>query len=93
MKIKEFTESMISAYLEHGGEVGPDITLHLFQFIENNKDLLNEYNAFKSHYSVVNPRMGQAVKQYFDLENDKTIIVGDKCSLLTSYTRFQKKKV
>ena len=92
MNIKEFTESAIAAYLEHGGEVSPDVTLHLFQFIENNKDLLNEYNALKSHYKEVNPMMGQTIRAYFDLWNDKTIIVGDKCSLLTSYTRFHKKK-
>lgn len=91
MNIKEFTESMIAAYLESGREVNPDITLHIFQFIESNKDLLNEYNAIKSHYQKVNPMMGQTIKKHFDFENDKTIIVGDKCSLLTSYTRFHKK--
>ncbi len=91
MNIKEFTESAIAAYLESGGEVNPDITLHLFQFIENNKDLFDEYNALKSHYKEVNPMMGQTIRAYFDLRNDKTIVVGDKCGLLTSYTRFRKK--
>ena len=88
MNIKEFTESAIAAYLEGGGEVNPDITLHLFQFIENNQNLLDEYNALKSHYKEVNPMMGQTIRAYFDLRNDKTIVVGDKCGLLTSYTRF-----
>ena len=91
MNIKEFTESIITAYLERGGEVNPDITLHLFQFIESNNELLSEYNALKSHYKEVNPMMGQTIRAHFDLRNDKTIIVGEKCSLLTSYTRFHKK--
>lgn len=91
MNIKEFTESAIAAYLKSGGEVNQDITLHLFQFIENNKHLLNEYNVLKSHYKEVNPMMGQTIRAYFDLRNDKTIAVGEKCGLLTSYTRFHKK--
>ena len=91
MNIKEFTKSLITAYLENGGNVNPDITLHLFQFIEQNRDLLSEYNALKSHYKEVNPMMGQTIRQYFDFRNEKTIVVGDKCSLLTSYTRFHKK--
>ena len=41
--VKEFTESAIAAYLECGGEVNPDVTLHLFQFIESDKELLREY--------------------------------------------------
>lgn len=91
MNIKDFTESVISTYLEKGGEVNPDITLHLFQFIENDKVLLSEYNALKGHYKEVNPMMGQTIRAHFDLRNDKTIVVGDKCSLLTSYTRFRDK--
>ena len=91
MNIKDFTESIITAYLEKGGEMNPDITLHLFQFIENNKELLSEYNALKSHYKEVNPMMGQTIRAHFDLRNDKTIVVGDECSILTSYTRFYKK--
>ena len=91
MNIKEFTKSIITAYLEKGGNVNPDITLHIFQYIEQNKDLLSEYNALKSHYKEVNPMMGQTIRQYFDFRNEKTIVVGYKCSLLTSYTRFHKK--
>jgi len=91
MNIKDFTESAITAYLESGGEVNPDITLHLFQFIQSNKDLLGEYNALKSHYKEINPRIGQTVREYFDLRNDKKISVSGKCILLTSYTRFHKK--
>ena len=91
MNIKEFTESVITDYLENGGEVNPDITLHIFQFIENNKELLSEYNALKSHYKEVNPMIGQTIRAHFDFRNDKTIVVGDECSLLTSYTRFHKK--
>ena len=91
MNIKEFTESIIAVYLENGGEVTPDITLSLFQFIENNEELLREYNALKSHYKEVNPRMGQTIRAYFDLRNDKKIIVGRECDLLTSYTRFHMK--
>lgn len=90
MNIKEFTESVITAYLEKGGEVCPDITLHLFQFIENDKALLSEYNALKNHYKEVNPMIGQTIRAHFDLRNDKTIVVGEKCVLLTSYTRFHK---
>ena len=91
MNIKEFTESAIAAYLESGGEANPDVTLHIFQFIENDKEMLREYEALKSHYKEVNPMMGQTIRAYFDLSNDMTIIVGEKCSLLTSYTRFHKK--
>lgn len=90
MNIKEFTKSTIAAYLESGGEVNPDITLHIFQFIENNKDILSEYNALKSHYKEVNPMIGQTIREHFDLRNDKKIVICDKCSLLTSYTRFHK---
>ena len=91
MNIKEFTESIIEAYLKSGREVNQDITLHLFKFIESNKSLRDEYNALKSHYKEVNPKMGQTIKEYFDFRNDKKINVGEECSLLTSYTRFQKK--
>ncbi|MBQ8064492.1 MAG: hypothetical protein IJ200_02420 [Prevotella sp.] len=91
MNIKEFTESAIAAYLKSGGKVNPDVTLHLFQFIESDEELLREYNALKSHYKEVNPRIGQTVREYFDLRNDKKISVSGKCILLTSYTRFHKK--
>jgi hypothetical protein len=91
MNIKEFTESIIAAYLDNGGDVNPDITLCIFQFIEKNKELLSEYNALKSHYKEVNPMIGQTIKEHFGFRNDKKIAVGDKCSLLTSYTRFHQK--
>ncbi|MBR2234763.1 MAG: hypothetical protein IJ892_06875 [Prevotella sp.] len=91
MNIKEFTESVIAVYLERGGEVNPDITLRLFQFIENDKELLSEYHALKGHYKEVNPRMGQTIRAYFDFRNDKKVTVGSECGLLTSYTRFHKK--
>ena len=91
MNIKEFTESAIAAYLKSGGMVNPDVTLHLFQFIESDEELLREYNALKSHYKEVNPMMGQTIRAYFDLRNEKAISVGEKCGLLTSYTRFHEK--
>ena len=78
MNIKEFTESVITAYLEKGGEVCPDITLHLFQFIENDKSLLSEYNALKSHYEEVNPMMGQTLfdddEEFEYIRSKKTIV-------------------
>ena len=91
MNIKEFTESIIEAYLECGGKVEPDITLHLFQFIENSKEWLDEYNTLKNHYKEVNPMIGQTVRQHFDLRNNKKVTVNGECSLLTSYTRFYQK--
>lgn len=91
MNIKEFTESVIAAYLEGGGEVNQDITLQIFQFIEGNNALLSEYNALKSHYKEVNPRMGQTIREHFDFRNDRKISAIGKCGLLTSYTRFHKK--
>lgn len=36
MNIKEFTESAIAIYQEKGGKAHPDITLDIFQLIENN---------------------------------------------------------
>ena len=37
MNIREFTETAIAQYLEKGGKVHPDITLDIFQLIENNE--------------------------------------------------------
>ena len=55
MNIKEFTELVITKYLEKGGTVHPDITLEIFQLIENNENLLNDYQSLANHYKEVNP--------------------------------------
>lgn len=88
MNIKEYTESVIAHYLQNGGTVHPDITLDIFQMIENNQALLNEYKAICDSYKVVNPTIGKSIRQYFDLRNDKTIDVNGRCSLITTYMRF-----
>ncbi len=91
MTIKEFTESAITAYLENGGTVNPNITLDVFQLIENNEGLLHDYMALKNHYKEVNPTIGKTIRQYFDLRNDKMIPVAGQCNLIKSYMRFHKK--
>lgn len=91
MTIKEFTESAISVYLEHGGTVHPDITLEVFQLIESNKSLLDDYNALSKSYKEVNPTIGKSIRQHFDLRNDRTIDVDGRCQLIKVYMRFHKR--
>ncbi len=91
MNIKEFTESAIALYIEKGGTVHPDITLDIFQLIENNDNLLSDYRALAKQYKEVNPTMGKTIRQHFDLRNDKVILVSGQCSLLKNYTRFRKR--
>lgn len=50
MNIKEFTESAIAIYQEKGGTAHPDITLDIFQLIENNESLLSDYQSLAKHY-------------------------------------------
>ena len=91
MNIKEFTESAIAVYLENGGYVHPDISLDIFRFIENDESLLNDYKALAKHYKEVNPTIGKTIREYFDLRNDKPILVGGQCKLIKNYMRFHKK--
>ena len=91
MNIKEFTELAITKYLEKGGTVHPDITLEIFQLIENNESLLNDYQSLTKHYKEVNPTIGKTIREYFDLRNDKTILVAGQCKLIKNYMRFHKK--
>ncbi len=91
MNIKEFTESAIAVYLEKGGTVYPDITLDIFQLIENNESLLNDYQSLTKHYKEVNPTIGKTIREHFDLRNDKPILVGGQCKLIKNYMRFHKK--
>ena len=91
MNIKEFTELAIAIYLEKGGIVHPDITLNIFQLIENNESLLSDYQSLAKHYKEVNPTIGKTIREYFDLRNDKPILVNGQCKLIKNYMRFHKK--
>lgn len=88
MTIKQFTESAISVYLENGGTVHPDITLDIFQLIESNKSLLDDYNTLSKG---ANPTIGKFIRQHFDLRNDKQIEVAGRCSFIKDYMMFHKK--
>ncbi len=90
MNIKEFTESAIAIYLEKGGKVHPDITLDIFQLIETNEGLMNDYLALKKSYKEVNPTIGKTIREHFDLRNEKSIDVAGQCNLIKNYMRFQK---
>lgn len=91
MNIKEFTESAIAIYQEKGGTAHPDITLDIFQLIENNESLLSDYQSLTKHYKEVNPTIGKTIREHFDLRNDKTILVNGQCKLIKNYMRFHKK--
>lgn len=91
MNIKEFTESAIAIYQEKGGTAHPDITLDIFQLIENNESLLSDYQSLAKHYKEVNPTIGKTIREHFDLRNDKTILVNSQCKLIKNYMRFHKK--
>ena len=91
MNIKEFTESAIAIYQEKGGTAHPDITLDIFQLIENNESLLSDYQALAQHYKEVNPTIGKTIREHFDLRNDKKILVNGQCKLIKNYMRFHKK--
>ena len=91
MNIKEFTESAIAIYQEKGGTAHPDITLDIFQLIENNESLLSDYQSLAKHYNEVNPTIGKTIREHFDLRNDKTILVNGQCKLIKNYMRFHKK--
>ena len=91
MNIKEFTESAIAIYQEKGGTAHPDITLDIFQLIENNESLLSDYQSLAKHYKEVNPTIGKTIREHFDLRNDKTILVNGQCKLIKNYMRFHKK--
>ena len=88
MTIKQFTESAISVYLKNGGIVHPDITLDIFQLIESNKNLLDDYSTLSKG---ANPTIGKFIRQYFDLRNDTRIDATGKCTLIKNYMRFHKK--
>lgn len=92
MTTKEYTESLISLYEEKGGIANPDITLKIFQFIENNEDLKREYFAMKKNYPGINQMIGKTIREHYDFVNQKSIIVtDDQCKLIKNYTRFRKK--
>ena len=91
MNIKEFTESTIAIYQEKGGTDHHDITLYIFQLIENNESLLSDYQSLAKHYKEVNPTIGKTIREHFDLRNDKTILVNGQCKLIKNYMRFHKK--
>ena len=91
MNIKEFTESAIAIYQEKGGTAHPDITLDIFQLIENNESLLSDYQSLATHYKEVSPTIGKTIREHFDLRNDKTILVNGQCKLIKNYMRFHKK--
>ena len=91
MTIKEFTESVISIYLNNGGTVHPDITLDIFKLIEKNESLLKDYKVLSQHHPGINPTMGKFIRLYFDLRNDTKIILTGQCGLIKSYQRFHKK--
>ena len=91
MNIREFTETAIAQYLEKGGKVHPDITLDIFQLIENNESLLKDYIALKNNYKEVNPTIGKTIREHFELRNDKPIDVVGQCNLIKNYMRFHKK--
>lgn len=91
MNIKEFTESAIAIYQEKGGTAHPDITLDIFQLIENNESLLSDYQSLAKYYKEVNPTIGKTIREHFDLRNDKTILVNGQCKLIKNYMRFHKK--
>lgn len=91
MNIKEFTESAIAIYQEKGGTAHPDITLDIFQLIENNESLLSDYQTLAKHYKEVNPTIGKTIREHFDFRNDKTILVNGQCKLIKNYMRFHNK--
>ena len=91
MNIKEFTESAIAIYQQNGGTAHPDITLDIFQLIENNESLLSDYQSLAKHYKEVNPTIGKTIREHFDLRNDKTILVNGQCKLIKNYMRFHNK--
>lgn len=91
MNIKEFTESAIAIYQQNGGTAHPDITLDIFQLIENYESLLSDYQSLAKHYKEVNPTIGKTIREHFDLRNDKTILVNGQCKLIKNYMRFHKK--
>ncbi len=91
MTIKEFTKEVVDRYLAQGNAVDPDITLHVFQFIEKDEELLKRYFTLESKYPGINPTMGRMIRAYLDLRNDKQIAVFGECGLLKSYKRFHKR--
>ena len=91
MNIKEFTESAIAIYQEKGGTAHPDITLDIFQLIENNESLLSDYQSLAKHYKEVNPTIGKTIRDPFDLRNDTTLLANGQCKLIKNYMRFHKK--
>ena len=92
MNVKEFTESVIAVYEDKGGKQHPDITLKIFQLIENDEGLKREYMTMKKHYPGINPTMGRIIRAHYDLVNQKSIPVSDdQCKLIKVYMRFHKK--
>ena len=85
MKVEEFKNQVLSQFTL-------EITDVVFQYIENDRDLLQEYLRVVGRASDIdetNKRLGKAVKEWFGLEN------GDrnhepKSKLIRSYTEHTK---
>ncbi len=68
----------------------PDVTLHVFQYIERHPNVLAEYRELGDKNSA-NKAIGRAVKKILGRETEQNrISVSPKiCSLITFYTRYK----
>lgn len=92
MKKEEFHEKVLSKYKKQDGTVTNDITDRVFLMIENDAELLKDYQAHVGgkNMKVKNGRIAKAIKAEFNLENDK-ICKEPKSSLIKSYMLFKNK--
>lgn len=82
MNLEEFKVRALSKFTK-------EITDIFFQYIENDKVLLQEYLRTigrESDIDTVNKALGLAVKEWFALENDK-VNSNPKSKLIRSYMR------
>ena len=85
MNLEEFKVRALSKFSK-------EITDIFFQYIENDKELLQEYQRVigrESDLDTVNMALGFAIKEWFALENDE-VNSNPKSKLIRSYTEHHK---
>ena len=80
LSASEYADKIVGIYKKN-------ITDHVFQFIQNDKELFREYNSHvRNHGGTVDQQIGKKVKAVFKLSNTGTCKKPEN-SLTRSYTK------
>lgn len=86
-QVEYFTEDALKYVPD---KPSPDVTLHVFQFIEKNPGFSERYKVLRKGDPRVNARIAQVIKRLLNRENwEEVAVPKDPCSLVRSYMRFK----